>query len=141
MPISKAQQQAVERYNSANYENVRLRVPAGRKHLIESIADANNMSINAAINLILAEACGIDYEVWNDPNYRYDSPTPGDEMNFVVKMHPRCCAFIKKFAADMGISANRLVNEAVAKYLGFNMSVWDGTFVPPAINAAEQDDN
>lgn len=137
MPVSKAQMQAVERYNNANYENVRLRVPAGRKQLIENIADNNNMSINMAINVMLANACGIDYEVWNDPDHKFDNQST-NEINFTVKMRPQCRAMILSKAEEMGIRPNQLVNEAIATYLGFSVAVWNGTYKPN--NAAPQQD-
>lgn len=125
MPISKAQQEAVKRYNNANYENIRLRVPVGRKHLIEKLADDNNMSINMAVNAVLAQACDLDYEVWNDPDYQFES-VDNPKVNFTIKLEPGRGEYIKKVARECGTTANFLVNAAIAKYLGLDLDIWTG---------------
>lgn len=125
MPISKAQQDAVTRYNNKAYESICLRVPAGRKQLVDKLADDNNMSTNGLVNAILAQACGLTYEVWNDPDYQYaDINNP--KVNFMIKLEPGRDNYIKKIAQEHGITANQLVNAAIAKYLGFDLDIWTG---------------
>lgn len=125
MPISRAQQEAVRRYNDTNYESVRLRVPVGRKQLIENLADANNMSINAIMNCLAAQACGLSYEVWNDPDYQFDNPN-NPKISFTVKMEHRSAAYIKMIAQEQGCSASDIVNRALAEHLGFDLDMWTG---------------
>ena len=125
MPISKAQQEAVSRYNDSNYENIRLRVPAGRKQLVEKLADDSNMSVNMLVNAVLAQACGLDYEVWNDPDYQFGA-VDNPKVNFTIKLEPGRGEFIKKIAQECGTTANFLVNAAIAKYLNFDLDVWTG---------------
>ena len=125
MPISKAQQEAVRRYNNSNYESICLRVPAGRKQLVEKLADDSNMSVNMLINVALAQACGLDYEVWNDPDYQFGA-VDNPKVNFTIKLEPGRGEFIKKIAQECGTTANFLVNAAIAKYLNFDLDVWTG---------------
>ena len=125
MPISRAQQEAVRRYNDSNYESLCIRVPAGRKQLIANLADANNMSINAIMNCLAAQACGLSYEVWNDPDYQFDNPN-NPKVNFTVRLEPGRAETIKAIAQQCGITANELVNRAIAKHLGFDPDVWTG---------------
>ena len=46
MPISKSQQMAVAKYKKANYDEVKIRVPKGRKGEILSYAEAAGQSLN-----------------------------------------------------------------------------------------------
>ena len=125
MPISRAQQEAVSRYNDSNYESVRLRVPAGRKQLIANLADENNMSINAIMNWLAAQAYGLSYEVWNDPDYQFDNPN-NPKISFTVKMEPWNAAYIKMKAREKGCSASDFVNSILAERLGFDLDFWTG---------------
>lgn len=53
---SDAQRRAVAKYNSENYERLELRVPKGRKKLIQShAAKTDGGSVNAFINRAIAE--------------------------------------------------------------------------------------
>ena len=50
MPVSKAQQKAVNKYMAANYDRINLTVPKGKKDAIQAHAEAQGMSTNAYIN-------------------------------------------------------------------------------------------
>jgi len=51
MPISKAQQKAVSKYESGNYDKVLLRLkPKGKREQIKAHAESKGMSLNAYIN-------------------------------------------------------------------------------------------
>lgn len=56
MPASKAQQRAVNKYMSANYDRINLTVPKGKKDLIKSHSEARGESVNAFINRAIDEA-------------------------------------------------------------------------------------
>lgn len=47
--VSKAQIQAVGRYEAKNYDKVLLRMPKGRREDIKAAAEADGMSLNAYI--------------------------------------------------------------------------------------------
>ena len=56
MPASKAQQRAVNKYMSANYDRINLTVPKGKKDIIKSHSEARGESVNAFINRAIDEA-------------------------------------------------------------------------------------
>ena len=125
MPISRAQQEAVTRYNNKAYDSICLRLPAGRKQLVENLADANSMSVNMVVNAVLAQACGLSYETWTDPHYQPETVSD-HKVNFTIKLEQGRGEFIKQAAAQRGKTANDLVNEALAHFLGFDLDVWTG---------------
>jgi predicted HicB family RNase H-like nuclease len=49
MPISKAQQKAVAKYQRNNYDVIQIRVPKGRREEIKQHADIKKESLNAFI--------------------------------------------------------------------------------------------
>ena len=52
------------RYNTQNYDSLRVVVPKGRKATVEALADARGQSVNGLVNGLLREAAGIDEEQW-----------------------------------------------------------------------------
>ena len=50
MPVSKAQQKAVNKYMAANYDRINLTVPKGKKDTIQAHAIAQGESVNGFIN-------------------------------------------------------------------------------------------
>lgn len=55
MPVSKAQQKAVNKYMAANYDEIKVRVPKGQKESIKAHADSKGESVNGFINRAIAE--------------------------------------------------------------------------------------
>lgn len=49
MAVSKAQQKAVAKYMKSNYDELKVRVPKGRKEVIKSIAEQQGKSLNSFI--------------------------------------------------------------------------------------------
>lgn len=64
MPASKAQQRAVAKYMAANYDEIKIRVPKGRKADIEAYARKNGDSINGMMNGILRNTLNLTEEEW-----------------------------------------------------------------------------
>ena len=62
MPASKAQQKAVNKYMSANYDRINLTVPRGNKNKIKNHADATGESVNGFINRAIDETMERDNE-------------------------------------------------------------------------------
>ncbi len=60
MPVSKAQQRAVNKYMAANYDRINLTVPKGKKETIQTYAAAQGESVNGFINR------AIDHEMERD---------------------------------------------------------------------------
>ena len=56
MPVSKAQQRAVNKYMSANYDRINLTVDKGRKEIIKAHAESHGESVNGFINRAIVEA-------------------------------------------------------------------------------------
>jgi len=56
MAISKAQQQAVNRYTAKNYDKVLLTMPKGKKEVIQTAAAAIGSSVNSFINAAIDAA-------------------------------------------------------------------------------------
>lgn len=60
MPVSKAQQRAVAKYNSENYDTIYLRVPKGKKAAVQDYAASVGESLNAFINRAIDMAIDAD---------------------------------------------------------------------------------
>ncbi len=56
MPISKAQQRAVNKYVKNNYDRVNVTFPKGRKDKLKAHAAGRGESLNAFINRAIDEA-------------------------------------------------------------------------------------
>ena len=50
MPVSKAQQKAVNKYMSENYDRINLTVPKGQKEVIKAHAEGRGESVNGFLN-------------------------------------------------------------------------------------------
>lgn len=55
MPVSKAQQKAVNKYMNENYDRINLTVPKGKKDIIKAHAEAQGKSVNGFINEAIDE--------------------------------------------------------------------------------------
>ena len=55
MPVSKAQQRAVNKYMAANYDRINLTVPKWQKNTIKAHAEAQGESLNAFINRAITQ--------------------------------------------------------------------------------------
>ena len=56
MSVSKAQQRAVNKYMSENYDRINLTVPKGHKEVIKAHAEARGESMNGFIGRAISEA-------------------------------------------------------------------------------------
>lgn len=64
MPASKAQQRAVAKYMAANYDEIKVRIPKGRKADFDALAKSRNESINGLLNGLMREALGMTEDEW-----------------------------------------------------------------------------
>ena len=64
MPASKAQQRAVAKYMAANYDEIKIRVPKGRKADVDAYAKAHGESINGLVNGFLRSALVMSEKDW-----------------------------------------------------------------------------
>lgn len=56
MPASKAQQKAVSKYMKENYDEIKIRMPKGKKAKIKAYADSKGESINGFVNKAIDKA-------------------------------------------------------------------------------------
>lgn len=69
MPVSKAQQKAVNKYVRENYDKLLLTMPKGRKAEIQAYAQTKGESVNSFINRSISETIERDR-----------SPTPSVQL-------------------------------------------------------------
>ena len=62
MPASKANQKAVAKYMKANYDDIKVRAPKGKRALIQTHASQRGESTNAFINRAIDETMARDKE-------------------------------------------------------------------------------
>lgn len=62
MAVSKAQQKAVAKYMKNNYDELKVRVPKGRKDIIKVHAEKNGESVNGFVNRAIDETMQRDGE-------------------------------------------------------------------------------
>lgn len=62
MPASKAQQKAVSKYMKENYDELKVRVPKGKKDIIKAHATEQGESINGFVNRAIDETMERDGE-------------------------------------------------------------------------------
>ena len=62
MAVSKAQQKAVAKYMKNNYDELKVRVPKGRKNIIKAHAEKNGESVNGFVNRAIDETMQRDGE-------------------------------------------------------------------------------
>lgn len=64
MPVSKAQQKAVNSYISRNYDRINLTIPKGRKLTVEACAKEKRQTVNGFVNALLMDAAGLTEAEW-----------------------------------------------------------------------------
>lgn len=62
MAVSKAQQKAVAKYMKNNYDELKVRVPKGRKDIIKAHAESKGESVNGFVNRAIDETMQRDGE-------------------------------------------------------------------------------
>lgn len=55
MAVSKAQQKAVAKYMSNNYDELKIRVPKGKKDVLKAHAQSKGESLNSFVNRAIDE--------------------------------------------------------------------------------------
>ena len=78
MPVSKAQQKAVNKYMAANYDRINLTVPKGKKDALQEHAQSMGESVNGFINR------AIDNQISQDrrkgPSEAQQGPPGGEKV-------------------------------------------------------------
>lgn len=63
---TKAATRAKNKYNAANYDNLRIVVPKGQKQAVEAHAKAKGQSVNGLVNALLREDMGLSEDEWKN---------------------------------------------------------------------------
>ena len=64
MTASKAQIKATNKYNAANYDNLRIVIPKGRKKTVEAYAKKQGESVNGYVNGLIRADMGLTEDEW-----------------------------------------------------------------------------
>ena len=64
MATTKAQQRAVAKYMKANYDEMKIRIPKGRKTAVEAHAKSKGESVNGLVNALLRTDMGLSEGEW-----------------------------------------------------------------------------
>ena len=64
--MGKTSSQVKDRYNAKAYDEIKVRVPKGRKAEIEAAVQAEGSSVNGLINRLLREHLQKSEEEWNE---------------------------------------------------------------------------
>ena len=64
MATTKAQQRAVNKYISNNYDRLNITIPKGQKEAVEAHASSKGQSVNGLVNDLLREDMGLSLEDW-----------------------------------------------------------------------------
>lgn len=99
MPVSKAQQKAVNKYMAANYDRINLTVPKGKKDTIQTHAEAQGESVNGFINR------AIDHQISQDRRKVPSEALQGPSEGLVVSLPSEAykCAVDASEAAGEGL--------------------------------------
>ena len=66
--MSKPTNAVKDRWNAKNYDDLRVRIPKGRKEDVERYAKEHEATINGLINGFLRNALGMTEEEWKRPD-------------------------------------------------------------------------
>ena len=64
MPVSKAQQKAVNGYIARNYDRINVTIPKGQKQAVEAHASDKGQSVNGLVNALLRADMGLTEDEW-----------------------------------------------------------------------------
>lgn len=62
--MSKTSSKVKDRYNAKAYDELKIRVPKGRKATVEALAAERGESVNGMVNRLLRGAAGLTEEEW-----------------------------------------------------------------------------
>lgn len=68
MAITKAQQRAVAKYTKTNYDELKIRLPKGRRQAVDAHAKSKGKSINNLVNGLIRSDMGLTEEEWKNDN-------------------------------------------------------------------------
>ena len=66
MPVSKAQQKAVNGYIARNYDRINVTIPKGQKQAVEAHAQGKGQSVNGYVNGLIRADMGLTEDEWKN---------------------------------------------------------------------------
>lgn len=73
--MGKTSSQVKDRYNAKAYDEIKLRVPKGKKAVIEAHAQSKGLSVNGLLNTLLQEDLNLSEEEWKRTTEEYPRGT------------------------------------------------------------------
>lgn len=67
VPISKAQQNAVNRYIAKNYARISITIPKAQEAAVKAHASSKEESVNGLVNALLRADMGLTEAEWKQP--------------------------------------------------------------------------
>ena len=122
MAYSKAQHAASERYNDSNYFRLQIRIPAGRRDLVEELAANDNVSVNRYVNDLLAASAGMNYDTWTDPDHTKYATRQRDLVTFAGP--PDALDKLTGLANLYNTSIDNLICMAILQCTGVDRDFW-----------------
>lgn len=107
MPVSKAQQKAVNKYMAANYDRINLTVPKGKKDTIQAHAETQGESVNGFINR------AIDHQISYDRDKGPQEALQGTSGAGGISLHPEALQTAQEAAQKAGETVSQFVERAV----------------------------
>ncbi len=104
MPVSKAQQKAVNKYMAANYDRVNVTMPKGKKDVIKAHAETRSESVNAFIGRAIDETMERD-------NGLVSGSTPSTGGNTILT--PKALTQARSAAEAAGETVEAFIERAV----------------------------
>ena len=104
MPVSKAQQKAVNKYMAANYDRVNVTMPKGKKEVINAHAEARGESVNGFIGRAIDETMERD-------NGLVSGSTPSTGGNTILT--PKALTQARSAAEAAGETVEAFIERAV----------------------------
>ncbi len=105
MPVSKANQRAVNKYKKNNYDRIEITVPKGQRGVFQSHASARGESVNGFINRAIMEAMGRD----NGAQEAAEAPQEAS----VVSLPPETIQAAQEAASAAGEAIPAFISRAV----------------------------
>ena len=116
MAYSKARRAANERYNAAHYDQISVRLPAGRKDLLEDVSINANQTMNRFINEAIATRMGISFDVWNETDTNITANghvTNANSCPIVFRAPDDLLPKVEKIAKRYGMSPDMFMVDAI----------------------------
>ena len=104
MPVSKAQQKAVNKYMAANYDRVNVTMPKGKKEVIKAHAETRGESVNGFIGRAIDETMERD-------NGLVSGSTPSTDGDTILT--PKALTQARSAAEAAGETVEAFIERAV----------------------------